>query len=280
ACAFGHYQIQGIEAEEFPSLPELASVEPLTLTTTTLLEGLQGALFAASTDETKQALTGLHLSSQADYLEFAATDGHRLAVSIPSLVLNAQEMAVTIPAKALRELERMLSRSSTAFGDSTVALRFDPTQIVFECASAQGLERLSCRLLDGQYPNYHQLIPQQFARQITMERQLLLGALDRIAVLAAGKNNIVTLKLDNASQQLALSAEAPQFGSGKESVPAQISGENMEIAFNVRYLIDGLKAMDSSEVQLQLNSQTAPAVVSPLGGRKMTYLIMPIQIRN
>jgi DNA polymerase-3 subunit beta len=310
-CASGHYQMQGIEAEEFPALPELETVEPLTLPVANLLEGLRGALFAASTDETKQILTGLHLSAQADYLEFAATDGHRLAVTAspsPSTDDNVSSrqdmptaMAVTIPARALRELERMLGRSgstprlersaeqigpnaerSPSVNDPegpSIAIRFDPTQIVFEFAAAQGAGRLSCRLLEGQYPNYHQLIPRQFARQITVERQLLLGASERIAVLAIQRNNIIKLKLDHVNQQIALSAEAPQFGSGEEFLPAQISGDDLEIAFNVRYLIDGLKAMNSSEIQLQLNTATTPAVISPLVGQKMAYLIMPIQVR-
>lgn len=289
-CASGHYQMQGIEAEEFPALPEMETVEPLTLPITNLLEGLRGALFAASTDETKQILTGLHLSAQADYLEFAATDGHRLAVTTspsPDMAdMSSQDrpttppaMAVTIPARALRELERMLGRSSDPEGPA-IAIRFDPTQIVFEFAAVQGAGRLSCRLLEGQYPNYHQLIPRQFARQITVERQLLLGASERIAVLATQKNNIIKLRLDNVNQQLALSAEAPQFGSGEESLPAQISGDDLEIAFNVKYLVDGLKAMHSSEIQLQLNTATTPAVLSPLVGQKMSYLIMPIQVRS
>jgi DNA polymerase-3 subunit beta len=274
-CGAGHYQMQGIEAEEFPALPELENVDPLILPAATLLEGLQGALFAASTDESKQILTGLYLSTQADHLEFAATDGHRLAIAVSSQATEARPMAVTIPAKGLRELERMLGRHQT-----DLVLRFDSTQIVFEFATVQGDERLSCRLLEGQYPAYNQLIPRQFARAITVERQLLLGGVERIAVLAARKNNIIRLKLDSVNQQLAISAEAPEFGSGEESLPAQISGENLEIAFNVKYLTDGLKAMSSHEIQLQLNSETMPVIISPLSGPKMTYLIMPIQIRS
>lgn len=274
ACAQGRYQFQGIEAEEFPGLPVIDQVEPLLLSAQALVSGLQSSLFAASNDESKQILTGLHLSSQPDSLEFAATDGHRLAVATSPQPTQTAEMTMTVPAKALRELERLLARQ-----DVDLMVRFDPTQIVFEFATDLGTARLSSRLLEGQYPAYNQLIPRQFARQITIERQLFVAALERIAVLAAQKNNIVKLKIDSVEQQVGLSAEAPQFGSGEESLPAQISGEDLEIAFNVRYLVEGLKAMDSTEIQLQLNSETTPAIVSPLAGRKMTYLIMPIQIR-
>ena len=274
SCAQGRYQFQGIEAEEFPGLPVIDQGEPLLLSAHALVSGLQSSLFAASNDESKQILTGLHLSSQPDSLEFAATDGHRLAVATSPQPTQTAEMTMTVPAKALRELERLLARQ-----DVDLMVRFDPTQIVFEFATDLGTARLSSRLLEGQYPAYNQLIPRQFARQITIERQLFVAALERIAVLAAQKNNIVKLKIDSVDQQVGLSAEAPQFGSGEESIPAQISGEDLEIAFNVRYLVEGLKAMDSTEIQLQLNSETTPAIVSPLAGRKMTYLIMPIQIR-
>lgn len=273
-CAQGRYQFQGIEAEEFPGLPVIEELQPLVLPAPALVAGLQGSLFAASSDEAKQILTGLHLSTQTDSLEFAATDGHRLAVATSPQATQATEMAMTVPAKALRELERLLGRQEV-----DLAVRFDPTQIVFEFATELGTARLSSRLLEGQYPAYNQLIPRQFARQMTIERQLFVAALERIAVLAAQKNNIVKLKLDSVEQQVGLSAEAPQFGSGEESLSAQISGEDLEIAFNVRYLVEGLKAMDSTEIQLQLNSETTPVIVSPLSGRKMTYLIMPIQIR-
>jgi DNA polymerase-3 subunit beta len=281
SCGAGNYQMQGIDAEEFPALPELAEIDPLTLPASVLLEGLQGSLFAASSDESKQVLTGLHLSTQPESLEFAATDGHRLAIANTWSEMWATEgvtlpkVGVTVPARALRELERMLGKT-----DAELALQFDQTQAVFEFTTEQGTARLSTRLLEGQYPAYQQLVPRKFERQATIERQVLISGLERIGVLAAQKNNVVKLVLDSETQTLALSAEAPQLGSGEESLPAQISGESLEIAFNVKYLIDGLKSMNGSEVQLQLNSATQPVVLSPLSGTKLTYLIMPIQIRN
>lgn len=279
-CGSGHYQMQGIAAEEFPALPELEAVQALELSATVLMEGFQGSLFAVSSDESKQILTGLHLSTSAESLEFAATDGHRLAIA--NSLLDASGLsnstnpgfAVTVPAKALRELEKLLGKQET-----NISLQFDQSQVVFEFATEQGPARLSSRLLEGQYPNYNQLIPRQFERQITLERQLFISALERVAVLAAQKNNVIKLSLNSAQQSVQLSAEAPQFGSGEESVSAQISGDDLDVAFNVKYLIDGLKAMSCAEVQIQLNSATSPAIIRPLVGANMTYLIMPIQIR-
>jgi len=180
---------------------------------------------------------------------------------------------VTIPAKTLRELERMVGMRH---GEDSVALHLNPSQAVFEWAD----QRLTSRLLEGQYPNYRQLIPRQFSRQMTVERRLFLGALERIAVLADQKNNVVKLSLDAEQQEVALSVDAQDVGNGREVIPAQVSGESLDVAFNVKYLMDGLKALNTSEIQMQLNSATTPVVLTPLGSIKMTYLVMPVQIRS
>lgn len=278
--ASGKYQVRGMGAEEFPELPVIEEGDVAQLPAEALIEGLKGALFAASTDETKQVLTGVHVTIQADGLEFAATDGHRLAVvqtsqeeGAATIVGGEGALDVTIPAKTLRELERMLAAHQST---EAIALRSEPGQVVFEWAD----QRLISRLLEGQYPNYRQLIPKQFARQVTVERRSLISALERIAVLADRKNNIVKISLDSAQQQITVSVDAQDVGSGQEAVPAQLTGEDLDIAFNVKYLLDGLKVLPSTEVQIQVNTATSPVVLVPIGAMKMTYLVMPVQIRS
>ncbi|HEY9632269.1 MAG TPA: DNA polymerase III subunit beta [Coleofasciculaceae cyanobacterium] len=319
--ASGRYQVRGMNSSEFPELPQVEQGVAIHLPVEALVEGLKGSLFATSSDETKQVLTGVHLTVQPDGLEFAATDGHRLAVvqttnqnntdsatvetsaaedqtepgtsvgSAPSKlaavaiagVSNTSELELTLPARALRELERMLgTRQST----DTVTLHFEQGQIVFQVGD-QTLEdslplryRVTSRTLEGQYPAYRQLIPHQFQRQITIDRRQLLSAVERIAVLADQKNNIVKFSIDSINQQLSLSVEAQDIGSGQESLPAEISGESIDIAFNVKYLIDGLKALSTSDIQMQMNTANSPVILTPLGGLKMTYLIMPVQLRG
>ena len=269
--ASGRFLVRGLEAQEFPQLPVVDEGQVLNLPVSTLLEGLRGTLFAASADETKQVLTGVHLTYQ-NSLELAATDGHRLAVVEPFLEADVQAgFDLTIPARALRELERMLAMPSA----EQIALRFDDTQVVFEL----GEQRLTSRKLEGAYPAYRQLIPRQFARTMTVERKRLLRSLELVAVLADQKNNIVRFNLDSAGQ-LSLSVDARDVGSAKESLPAQMSGESVEIAFNVKYLMDGLKALPASDIQMQLNDGNQPVIFTPLGGLKMTYLVMPVQIRE
>ena len=276
----GRYEMRGIGAAEFPELPTVEEDGmTLHLPVEAIAEGLKGTLFATSPDETKQVLTGVHLSLLADRLEFASTDGHRLAVvytNNPEDIkeLNADEpLELTIPARALRELEKILFMLQS---EGVIALHFDTTQIIFQ----GGEHQLTTRTLEGQYPNYRQLIPKQFQRTVTIDRKLLMTSVERIAVLADQKNNIVKFNLDSENQLLSLSVEAADVGFGRESISAQISGEDMEIGFNVKYLLEGLKAVQSSEVQIQLNTSLSPVIITPLGGNQMTYLIMPVQIRK
>lgn len=272
----GSYTVRGMGAEEYPELPTVDGVDVSHLPVDALIDGLRGSLFATSADETKQVLTGVHLNANGDRLEFAATDGHRLAVVQTPFdtagEVNGAEFDVTVPGKALRELERMLQMPQA--GDA-IAVRFDQSQLVVEWDH----QRLTSRLLEGQYPNYRQLIPQQFTVQLTVDRRTFASALERIAVLADQRNSIVKLNLDMAAQELVLSVDAQDVGSAREAIAAQISGGDLEIAFNVKYVLEGLKALPTNEVQMQFNSATSPAILTPLGGLKMTYLVMPVQIR-
>lgn len=286
--ASGRYQMRGMSTGDFPELPQVEAGVTLCLPAETLIEGLRGSLFATSSDETKQVLTGVHLTMQQDGLEFAATDGHRLAVvetinhNAPDSVgveesaerlVEASRLEFTVPARALRELERMLGMRQSM---DAVNLHFEQGQIVFQ----GGDHRLTTRTLEGQYPAYRQLIPHRFQHQITIDRRQLLSAVERIAVLADQKNNIVKFSIDSVNEQLFLSVEAQDVGSGRESMPAQVSGDSLEIAFNVKYLIDGLKALSTSDIQMQMNAANTPVILTPLGGLKMIYLIMPVQLRS
>lgn len=274
----GQYQLRAMGAEEYPELPLIEDTTAIYLTATALIEGLRGSLFATSGDETKQVLTGVHLTVKQDTLEFAATDGHRLAVVETTnerpLEDNEQQLEVTVPARALRELERMLAHNAAS--EEPIALYLDQGQVVFAWQN----QRLTSRTLEGQYPAYRQLIPRQFERQVTVERRQFLSTLERIAVLADQKNNIVKLTIDSAAQELTLSCEAQEMGSGRESMVAEIAGEDIEIAFNVKYLMEGLKALPSSEIQMHINQNLSPVIFTPLGGLKMTYLAMPVQLRS
>ncbi|MCJ2544638.1 DNA polymerase III subunit beta [Synechococcus bigranulatus str. 'Rupite'] len=304
--AAGQYQVRGLSAEDYPTLPEVGagdggeSAQALELHIENLLQGISQTLFAASADETKQVLTGVHvklLAGDPPLLEFAATDGHRLATAqtelrelhsensdgIPSEWAGQNPGGVgldfTIPARTLRELERILSNQAAARASGTesftVQLRFDRAQVQFR------LDRhlLTSRLLDGQYPDYKRLIPSQFERQVTLERRPLMESLERVGVFAAQRNDIIKFQLSAATQTLQISTEAPDVGSGQEFLPIHMSGPDLELAFNVRYLLDALKVFHTQQVSLELNGATQPAIWKPIGAMRLCYLVMPVQLR-
>ncbi|MEM8830646.1 MAG: DNA polymerase III subunit beta [Cyanobacteria bacterium P01_G01_bin.19] len=283
----GEFKLTGIDADEFPELPTVDGEQNMELPIALLNEGLGGCLFAASTELSKQVLTGVHLKTKklgeagtTDILEFAATDSHRLAVVATDVngedaaesSVDLPEFAVTIPAKALRELERIVGDSDAT---DSVKVRFDDLVMIFEL----GDRLLTSAKIPGDYPAYGQLIPQNFARQMIVDRKRLLSSLELVAVFAQ-KNNLVKFSLSNDLGELTVSADAQDIGNAKQSLPAEIIGDDIEIAFNIKYLMDGLKALPTPEIKMQLNEGHQPVIFSPLGGIDMTYLVMPVQIRN
>ena len=282
----GTYQMRGMPADDFPDLPLVQSGEPIRLDPEVLVKGLRATLFASSSDEAKQILTGVHLGLDGQGLECAATDGHRLAVlklnhALPeqgapggaSAGTDANSVDVTVPARSLRELERLLSARQSS---EPVSLFCDRGQVVFLWSD----QVLTSRSLDGTYPNYRQLIPDSFSRQLQVDRRALIAALERVAVLADQHNNVVKIVSDPLAGQLLISADAQDVGSGSESLAAVVSGEAIQIAFNVRYLIDGLKAIAADQVELHCNAPTTPVILVPVGEPGFTYLVMPVQIRS
>ena len=265
----GRFELRSLDAGGFPALPEVAG-EGVTLPAQAFLKGLAGSVFAASTDDTKQVLTGVHIHSVEDGLEFAATDGHRLAVmtvncdSVPDLV-------VTLPSRALRELERLAGQAEE------ITFFADDCQAVF----VAGDRRLTCRKLEGAYPNYPQLIPAQFSREFTVDRRRLISGLERVAVLADQKTNLVKISLDtsNTLERLCLEVEGRDVGNGRDTMPVQVlQGTAIEIGFNLGYLLHGLKAFTCQEVKISCNEPTQPVILSPLNGDRQIYLVMPVQI--
>ena len=265
----GNYQIRGLAADEFPELPTVEG-EPLVFPLADLVEGISRTQFVVSTDETKQVLTGVHISQDGDRLEYAATDGHRLSV-LKQTANTENKFAITIPARALRELERLATGD-----DDQISLLVDDAQAVFLI----GGRRLTCRTLGGAYPAYNQLIPAQFSRTITADRKRLIAALERVGVLADQKNNLVKLSTVFSTGRLIVAVEAQDLGNGKESFAADIGGMpgDFDIAFNIKYLLDGLKNLPGNEVKISMNEANQPVILTPLGESLMTYLVMPVQI--
>ncbi|WP_006850986.1 DNA polymerase III subunit beta [Synechococcus sp. WH 8109] len=279
----GSYQMRGMSADDYPDLPMVESGMTLKLQPERLVQALKGTLFASSADEAKQLLTGVHLKFNQRALEAAATDGHRLAVlnvedALQDVAVTDsaedESFAVTLPSRSLREVERLMASWRS---DEPVSLFCDRGQVVLLAAD----QMVTSRTLEGTYPNYGQLIPDGFTRTFGMDRRALIAALERIAVLADQHNNVVKFSSQPEDGVVQISADAQDVGSGSESLPSNLEGDAMQIAFNVRYLLDGLKAMGSDRIVLHCNAPTTPAVLrSEEASEAFTYLVMPVQIRS
>ena len=279
----GSFNIKGITSEEYPSLPFVESGTSLNIDPSSFLKALKFTIFASSNDDSKQLLTGVNFTFKQNYLESASTDGHRLAVALigkeedlenkNNLLSNDDDLSVTIPTRSLREIEKLVSLRSS---ENSIKLFYDKGQVVFISAN----QIITTRTLEGTYPNYAQLIPDNFSKILNFNTKKLVDALERIAVLADQQSSVVKIKLDN-TDLASISAEAQDIGNANESIPVTYSGENFDIAFNVRYLLEGLKVISSENVLLKCNIATTPAVFVPEDNlNSFTYLVMPVQVRS
>jgi DNA polymerase-3 subunit beta len=285
-AACGRYQVRGISSEEFPAIPEVKTAQTICIPAETLKEGLKGSLFATATDEGKHILTGVYFKIGQDSLEFAATDGHRLVVLNTSIqgfskkkqAEIAQPLELTVPAKSLAELERILSSRTSA----------DPVELSYSTLDALvefrwGAQRLVTRCLEGTYPAYPDLLQQDFQHQVTLEKAPFIKAIERIAVLADKKEKTLSIRINSEAQQVSLSLFR-EFGNGLEQMAAHVNSDsNLSISFNIKYLLEGAKAIASSQLQMHLTQRDGPAILVPAGNRSKPnilmdakYLLMPI----
>ncbi len=279
----GSFNIKGITSEEYPSLPFVESGTSLNIDPSSFLKALKFTIFASSNDDSKQLLTGVNFTFKQNHLESASTDGHRLAVALigkeedlenkNNLPSDDDDLSVTIPTRSLREIEKLVSLRSS---ENSIKLFYDKGQVVFISSN----QIITTRTLEGTYPNYAQLIPDNFSKILNFNTKKLVDALERIAVLADQQSSVVKIKLDN-TDLASISAEAQDIGNANESIPVTYSGEHFDIAFNVRYLLEGLKVINSENVLLKCNLATTPAVFVPEDNfNSFTYLVMPVQVRS
>ncbi len=279
----GSFNIKGIPSEDYPQLPFVESGTSLNIDPSSFLKALKLTIFASSNDDSKQLLTGVNFTFNLKYLESAATDGHRLAVVLvdnkenfdekEDIVPNEEKLSVTIPTRSLREIEKLVSLRTS---ENSIKLFYDKGQVVFISSN----QIITTRTLEGSYPNYSQLIPDNFTKLFTFNTKKIIEALERIAVLADQQSSVVKIKLEDKDLAL-VSADAQDIGNASELVPVSFDFDQFDIAFNVRYLLEGLKVISSENVIFKCNLPTTPAVLVPEDNiNSFTYLVMPVQVRS
>src|SRR5438874_6603959 len=235
-------------AEDFPRLPDLDAVGTFTVERESLLETVSRVARSASRDESRPVLTGILVRFEQGKLVMAATDSYRLSVKETPLQGQTPELEAIIPARALAELGRI------AQSGETVELGVHENQVVFAADDVW----LTTRRIDGQFPNYKQLLPESFEHDVPVPRAELLDVVRRVAVMAQRNS---PLRLRFAEGELTVSAQTQDVGEARESLPVQFSGEAMEIGFNAEFLRKKIKSISADNLHLKLISPLRPAVI-------------------
>jgi DNA polymerase-3 subunit beta len=262
------FHIRTLRAEDFPPFPEPGDEDGVSVPVGAFIETALKVAGSASRDETRPVLTGILVSASDRELRMVATDSYRLSVKETALeAALASAFEVNVPARALQELARVAAGAED--GQLTVSVL--QNQVVFELDGVV----LSSRLIDGQFPNYRQLLPESFEHELRIASSELTEVVRRISLLAQ-KN--APLRLAFTPGELTVSAQTPDVGEALESMPVPFQGEPLEIGFNPEFLRDGLEAVEEGDVVLKLISPLRPGLIESGDEGGFQYLIMPIRL--
>jgi len=260
-----YFKILGLPEEEFPPLPRFDDAEIFSIAQKDLKDGLKKTSYAISTDETRYVLNGTLFSFKDNKLTLVATDGRRLAlVDLELEFPRSQEIDIIVPTKAVMELQRLVKDE----GDVKVSI--GENQIAFEINQTL----LVSKLIEGNYPNYRQVIPSEAKERVTLERETLLNAVRRVALLASEKSNSV--KLSFSKGNIDIVATTPDVGEARESLSVMYKGREFSIAFNPEFLMAPLRNLSTDEVYLDLIDEMSPGVIKIAG--PFLYVLMPMRL--
>lgn len=264
-CGQSFFKIMGLPEEEFPALPQFDEAKTFALQQKDLREALKKTAYAISTDETRYVLNGILFSFKEGKLTMVATDGRRLALTDLQVAFPPeQEADIIVPTKCVSELTRLVG------DEGEIQMNVAENQIAFRSGSTL----LVSKLIEGNYPNYRQVIPSEAKERVTLERELFLGAVHRVSLLASEKSNSV--KLVFSQNNIEIVANTPDIGEAHESLPVSYKGREFAIAFNPEFLMAPLRNLNNDEVYLDLIDEMSPGVIkiqSPF-----LYVLMPMRV--
>ena len=270
-----NFRIMGIGKEEFPPLPEFGDEKAYTLEQMELTAMLRSVAYAQSTDETRYILNGVYLNFRDGKFSLVATDGRRLALIAKEMDVPAESAgAIILPAKTVAELAHLLDKGEK------VKINFNDRRCAFQIATNKDTNGLVdsiylySKVVEGNYPNYQQVIPKETHQRIKLERELFLQCVHRAALVCSEKANSVKLKL--TSNLLEITAQSPDFGEAHESMAINYSGPDLQVAFNPAFLIDPLKALTKDEVFFEVKDEVSPGVFKTL--ENFVCVIMPVRL--
>ncbi|MFH1509237.1 MAG: DNA polymerase III subunit beta [bacterium] len=261
--------IKGIEASEFPLIPEVRGEPICSLPARELKRALSQVVFAAALDESRPELSGVFIKFEDNKMVLAATDGYRLAEKTVKLAATTKEETdMIVPARTIQEIIRILPDS-----DEITSLTVSENQIKVEVAEIT----IISRLVDGKYPDYKGIIPAEFISRTKLQAPDLANSLKASSLFAQSGIYDVHMLIDAEDGKLKLSSESAQVGSNISDVPIEVEGKPSEATFNYRYVLDGLNSLGTKEAVLELNSDSGPGVLRPTENDDYIYIIMPIK---
>jgi DNA polymerase III subunit beta len=263
-CGSASYRLHTYNVEDFPRLPDVEAIGTFSVDRDALLDTVSRVSRSASRDESRPVLTGILARFEGGKLVMAATDSYRLSVKETPLEGNAPDLEAIIPARALTELSRIAGSADS------LELGVHENQVVFV---ADGVT-LTTRRIEGQFPNYRQLLPETFEHTVSLPRSEALDVVRRVSVMAQRNS---PLRLRFSEGELTVSAQTQDVGEAHESLPVGFTGEPLEIGFNPDFLREGIESVTSDEVQLKLISPLRPGLLQA-DGDDFWYLIMPIRL--
>ncbi len=263
-----HTSIKTLPAEEFPLIPQIEGRETFKIPAQALKRSIDQVVFAASTNQTQPEISGVFLGTQDNELRLVATDRYRLAEKRLALAQKTNHPTeVIVPQKTIAELARIIGNQEgeveITLADTQISMVFNQTQII-------------SRLIDGQYPPYQQIIPEQFITTVATQKQPLINALKAGSIFSQN-NNSIFIEYGTNEQNLRITAESQELGKSVVDLPSKVEGESGKLILNHRYVLDCLSAIESQEVVVKMINDSSPAIIVPEDQSNYTYLVMPIK---
>jgi len=256
--------INGMSAEDFPIIPKVVGQEILEIDGNILKTALSQVVFSASYDESRPVLTGVYFIINSGSFKLVATDSYRLAEKTINIA-TTNKADFIVPVKTIHELYRILS------GSEKVKIVVSENQVMFQLPDMD----LTSRLIEGEYPNYEQIIPKSFKTQTKVSTGELATTIKTASFFA--RENANNVKMTFHRDHILVEATSSQLGNFKSQIPCEVSGEENEISFNAKYLLDALSGVDSPKVNLEMIGKINPGVIRPDNGSGIMYIIMPLR---
>ncbi len=274
-CKSFKNQVQGFNTEEFPLIPEFKDAEFLEIDNKKFCQGLSQIVDVASPSQSRPEISGIYFVFSKNMIKIVATDSFRLAEKTITLDTPVKrDISFILPQKPTKEIINILSEK-----DGKVKIYFSPNQTMFEFPMKEASHpqvQIVSRLIDGEYPNYQEIIPSKFKTHIVIKRDEFLNQI-KAASLFSGKINEIKIRTDADKKEVQIFAQDPDIGESQSSIVAKIEGEPIEVSFNHKFLIDGLLNIKSSEIIFDISKEEGPCVLKPVGDASYIYVVMPIK---